>query len=66
MISCVRVKAALAHKEPDQLPSDGRLAVTQDRISHITLGATDLVPRRGLMIQYCFTKSTIELVIPLY
>jgi hypothetical protein len=47
------------------VPSDGRFAVAHDRVTHFALGANDEAPEFGAMVQYGFTKQTIESVIPL-
>jgi hypothetical protein len=47
------------------VPSDGRYAVAQDRVTHFALGANDASPEFGAMVQYGFTNKSVESVIPL-
>ena len=46
------------------VPSDGRYAVAQDRVTHFALGANDRAPDYGSMVLYGFTKNKINAVIP--
>jgi hypothetical protein len=46
------------------VPSDGRYAVTQDRVTHFALGANDYASNHGAMVHYGFTKNKIDAVIP--
>jgi hypothetical protein len=46
------------------VPSDGRFAVDTDRVTHFALGANDLAPQYGSMVQYGFTKESIDDIIP--
>jgi len=46
------------------VPSDGRYAVAQDRVTHFALGANDSAPDYGSMVHYGFTLNNIEAVIP--
>jgi hypothetical protein len=46
------------------VPSDGRYAVAQDRVTHFALGANDNASEHGSMVHYGFTNSKINAVIP--
>lgn len=46
------------------IPSDGRYAVAQDRVTHFALGANDNAINHGSMVHYGFTKNKIAAVIP--
>jgi len=47
------------------VPSDGRFAVDQDRVTHFALAANDCAPEFGSMILYGFTNQKIDAVIPI-
>jgi hypothetical protein len=46
------------------VPSDGRYAIAQDRVTHFALGANDNASEHGSMVHYGFTKNDINTVIP--
>jgi hypothetical protein len=45
------------------VPSDGRFAVANDRVTHFALGANDASP--GNVVMYGFTKAPISTLVPL-
>ena len=47
------------------VPSDGRFAVSSDRVTHFALGANDATPRFGSRVLYGFTDQSIETLVPL-
>ncbi len=47
------------------VPSDGRFAVADDRVTHFALGANDAAPKFGSMVLYGFTKQPIARLLPL-
>jgi hypothetical protein len=47
------------------VPSDGRFAITHDRVTHFALGANDSAPEFGSMVHYGFTKDGIGSLLPL-
>ena len=53
------------HWPTSLIPSDGRYAVAQDRVTHFALGANDDVPKYGSMVHYGFTKNKISEIIPI-
>lgn len=42
------------------VPSDGRFAVAQDRVTHFALGANDAAPEFGSIVHYGVTNGPIE------
>jgi hypothetical protein len=47
------------------VPSDGRFAVTHDRVTHFAIGANDHTPEYGSMVHYGFTNQEIGYLLPL-
>jgi hypothetical protein len=47
------------------VPSDGRFAVAQDRVTHFALGANDAAPEYGSIVHYGFTREDITSLIPI-
>ena len=47
------------------LPSDGRFAVDNDRVTHFALGASDAAPRHGAMVIYGLTNQSVKNLVPL-
>jgi hypothetical protein len=47
------------------IPSDGRFAVAQDRVTHFAIGANDDAPIHESMVHYGFTKNKISEIIPI-
>jgi len=47
------------------VPSDGRFAVSHDRVTHFALGANDATPEFGSLVLYGFTDLSISTLIPL-
>jgi len=47
------------------VPSDGRFAVSTDRVTHFALGANDAAPEFGSMVLYGLTDQPIKTLIPL-
>jgi len=45
------------------VPSDGRFAVAQDRVTHFAIGANDYTPEFGSMVLYGFTDQPITKLI---
>ncbi|MHB1038390.1 MAG: LamG-like jellyroll fold domain-containing protein [Pirellulales bacterium] len=45
------------------VPSDGRFAVANDRVTHFALGANDTLP--GNVVLYGFTKAPVAALVPL-
>ncbi len=46
------------------VPSDGRYAVANDRVTHFALGANDYAPEHDGVVHYGFTNESIEALIP--
>lgn len=53
------------HWPVSQIPSDGRYAVANDRLTHAALGGAGDVTRHDNMILYGLTNKSIETLIPL-
>jgi len=53
------------HWPVSQIPSDGRYAVANDRLTHAALGGAGDVTERGNMILYGLTNKSIETLVPL-
>ncbi len=47
------------------VPSDGRFAITHDRVTHFAIGANDYTPEFGSLVQYGFTNQDIETLLPI-
>lgn len=47
------------------VPSDGRFAVANDRVTHFALAANDAAPKFGSMVLYGFTQQPIARLLPL-
>lgn len=46
------------------VPSDGRYAISDDRVTHFALGANDRATEFGSLVHYGFTTEKIDKVIP--
>ena len=46
------------------VPSDGRYAVDNDRVTHFALAANDCAPEYGSLILYGFTDQKIDAIVP--
>jgi hypothetical protein len=53
------------HWPVSQMPSDGRYAITTDRLTHAAVGGADNVTQHGNMIIYGLTDKPISSLVPL-
>lgn len=47
------------------VPSDGRYAVANDRVTHFAIGANNSAPKHGAVVLYGFTEKPIGALVPI-
>ena len=53
------------HWPVNLVPSDGRFAVTHDRVTHFAIAANDSTPEFGSMVLYGLAEESIKTLVPL-